>query len=79
MAKLDVESVDLAKLVDIVRECDPAALMGAIAGRTTMRDAIAAELGCSLLEAEELVDTMVGRNFLRLERAEGGIDRWMVP
>src|SRR5262249_34462866 len=63
MAKLDVEAVDLDLLVDVVREVTEAPLTGAIVGRSRLRDIVADHLECSMLEAEELVDTMVARGF----------------
>ena len=49
---------------------------GEIAGRSKMRDLVAAHLGCSLLEAEELVDTLIARGFARLERDPEGRVGW---
>ena len=44
---------------------DGAAPEGFVRGRTVLRDTVVASLGCSELEAEEVVDTMIGRGFLR--------------
>lgn len=76
MAKLDVEQVDLGALVDVVHGATEAPLSGAILGRSLLRDIVADYLSCSLLEAEELVDTMVARGFARLERDEEGREVW---
>jgi hypothetical protein len=77
MAKLDVEAVDLGKLVDVVRgTTEEAPLVGAIVGRSLLRDIVAEYLECSMLEAEELVDTMVARGFARLERDDEGREVW---
>lgn len=52
--------------------------VGAVVGRTRIRDAVALERGCSQMEAEELVDTMVEQNLLRFESdaAEPGVWRF---
>ena len=42
---------------------------GYLLGRTALRDAVAAQLACSQLEAELIVDTMISRGFLRYEGA----------
>ncbi len=76
MAKLDVEAVDLGVLVDIVHESTEAPLAGALVGRSLLRDIVADHLECSMLEAEELVDTMVSRGFARLERDDEGREVW---
>ncbi len=76
MAKLDVEAVDLEQLVDVVHGTTEAPLSGAIVGRSLLRDIVAAHLECSMLEAEELVDTMVSRGFARLERDDEGREVW---
>lgn len=79
MTKLDVEAVDLKALSDAVRgamEATP--LEGPVTGRSQVRDVVAADLGCSLLEAEEVVDTMIARGWLRLERDEDGREVWRV-
>lgn len=76
--KLDVEAIDLEQLARVVRRKCEGPLIGPITGRTNVRDIIAAHLGCSMLEAEELVDTMVARGFARLERDSEGRDVWRV-
>ena len=66
--RLCVENVDLAELVEALRarfvSAPPSGYLG---GRTALRDAVADELGCSDLEAEELVDTLVARGFVRYQ------------
>lgn len=76
MATLDVEQVDLAWLASTLQESLGAAIAGPLDGRTAMRDAAAEELGCSLLEAENVVDTLIARGFARLERDEEGREAW---
>lgn len=42
-----------------------AAPIGFVRGRTALRDAVKSKLACSDLEAEQIVDTLVARGFLR--------------
>ncbi len=56
--------------------------VGYLRGRSYFRDVIVAELGCSALEAEELVDTLENNGYIRFQgdpsvrsRAES---RWTV-
>ena len=61
----DVDLEDLAeRLEQLFGEAPP---LGYLLGRTAIRDAVSAYLGCSDLQAEEIVDTMVGRGFLKYE------------
>jgi hypothetical protein len=76
MTTLDVEQVDLAALVEAIRRCFDSDLAGTLLGRTLMRDVVAAHLGCSALEAEQLVDTMIAQGLARLERDDEGRDVW---
>jgi hypothetical protein len=41
--------------------------VGYLLGRTALRDAVARFLVCSQLQAEQIVDTMIGRGFLKYE------------
>ncbi|HVU05513.1 MAG TPA: hypothetical protein VHE30_27385 [Polyangiaceae bacterium] len=78
---MDVERVDLAAVAAMLdRELEGRAPEGFVRGRTVLRDAVMAHFSCSALEAEELVDTMVGRGFLRFSGdpaapAAGGVWR----
>jgi hypothetical protein len=66
--RLAVEEVDLAELTAALRRrFARGAPTGYLVGRTAIRDAAAKTLGCSDLEAEEIVDTMVLRGFLRYD------------
>jgi hypothetical protein len=68
MGQLTVEEVDLAELTESLRERFVGARpVGYLEGRTVLRDAAAAQLGCSELEAESLIDTLVARGFIRYE------------
>jgi len=65
---MDVEQIDLRELsVALQREFRGSPPLGAMMGRTQLRDAAAACLGCSLIEAECLIDTLVMRGYLRLD------------
>jgi hypothetical protein len=44
---------------------------GYVVGRTRLRDATAEHLGCSLLQAEQLVDTLITRGLIQFEREQG--------
>jgi hypothetical protein len=76
MGTLDVEGVDLAALVSVIRAQFDSAIPGGVLGRTLMRDIVAEHLDCSALEAEQLVDTMVARALVRLERDIEGRETW---
>jgi hypothetical protein len=59
------ESVDLAALAErLGRQAPSSAISGYLAGKTWFRDAVVSDLGCSELEAETIVDTLVNRGFL---------------
>ena len=65
---LCVEDVDLAALTDALRSrFAGAGPLGYLDGRTAIRDATRDELDCSELEAEEIVDTLVARGFVRYQ------------
>ena len=76
--KLDVEQIDLARLAEAVQRRVDGPLEGPIVDRSIVRDIVATHLGCSMLEAEQLVDTMVSRGFARLEHDSEGRDFWRV-
>ncbi len=74
---MNVEQVDLAELTGVLeRAFEGQAVEGAVVGRTRLRDGVASHLGCSSLEAEQLVDTLVSRGFVRLERTSEGAELW---
>lgn len=76
MATLDVEAIDLSAVAGTLRMRLSEAIPDALEGRTLMRDVVAEHLGASLLEAEEIVDTLVARGFVRLSRDVEGRDVW---
>lgn len=73
---VDVEEVDLAKLANVVRHRCEGPLFDTVVGKSIVRDIVAGYLGCSLLVAEQLVDTMVARGFARLEVDDEGREVW---
>lgn len=72
-----LEELDLLELRDLLRGHQDE-LGGDLDGLTRMRDLVAEHLGCSMLQAEELVDTLVARGFARLERDPEGRDGWLL-
>jgi hypothetical protein len=68
---LDVEAIDLLSLSQRLSELLPedSVLENYMEGKTRLRDLVVLELGCSALEAEQIVDTMVSRGFLHFRAA----------
>jgi hypothetical protein len=61
----DPESIDLAELASELRERCGHCIEDVVVGRTLLRDEVAQRLNCSMLEAEQLVDTLIARGFVR--------------
>jgi hypothetical protein len=78
MERFDPEQIDLAALASHLRAAIGPQAAGNIIGRTSLRDAVAEHLACSQLEAERIVDTMVGRGFLTLSRGDDGQECWEI-
>ncbi len=77
--RLDVESVDLASVTESLRRRFGAELLqDELPGRTMIRDAVVEQLGCSMLEAESIVDTMVLRGFVRVAHGAEGLPLWKI-
>jgi hypothetical protein len=74
--RLDPEAIDLAQLITQLRQAVGLPVAGNIEGRTILRDATTRLLECSQLEAEQLVDTLIARGFLRREQLEDGQIVW---
>lgn len=77
MRSLNPEEIDLLQLVRrLAADLDSEAVPGSyLEGKTAVRDRLLLYFGCSELEAEQVVDTMVARGFLRFFSApesEGG-------
>lgn len=73
---MELEQIDLAALAAALERRPRLSLSGFVRGRTEVRDAVIDQLACSASVAEELVDTLVGRGFLRFQgdpaKAQGG-------
>lgn len=65
MEYFDPESIDLAELVSELRESCGHCIEDVVVGRTLLRDQVVRRLNCSMLEAEQLVDTLIARGFVR--------------
>ena len=65
MEHFDPESVDLEELARKLRERCGHSIEDVVVGRTLLRDEVVRSLDCSMLEAEQLVDTMIDRGFVR--------------
>lgn len=73
------EDIDLAALTHTIRRAFDAPIEGTVVGRTRLRDAVAGQLRCSQLQAEQLVDTLIGRGLLTLEKTRDGAAVWRFP
>ena len=65
MEHFDPESIDLAELSNELRAACGHCIEDVVVGRTVLRDEVASRLDCSMLEAEQLVDTLIARGFVR--------------
>lgn len=74
--RLDPESIDLAQLITQLRQAVRLPIAGSLEGRTELRDATTRILECSQLEAEQLIDTLIARGFLKREQLEDGQVIW---
>jgi hypothetical protein len=74
--RFDPEAIDLASLRDVLEDRCGSFVEGDIVGRTRLRDEVIRHLGCSELEAEQLVDTMAGRGFLERQVLSDGRTGW---
>jgi hypothetical protein len=64
--KLHPEEVDLAELAQsLLADISRDGMVGYLEGRTVLRNYVIEALHSSELEAEELIDTMVSRGYLR--------------
>lgn len=70
------KTVDLAELCAVLRQgCAPEQLVGYLRGKTEMRDVLVDRFECSQLEAEDWVDTLEARRFIRFDGDPGAVDR----
>jgi hypothetical protein len=76
---MDIADVDLAAVLTQLRSrFRDTPLEGAIIGRTALRDAVAEFLGCSLLQAEQIVDTLVAEGNIQLVRSHELPPIWQI-
>ena len=78
VGRFDPESVDLADVARWLQAACGSSALGAVTGRTVMRDEVVRRLGCSLLEGEQIIDTMVARGFLVEHRLDDGRIHWVI-
>jgi hypothetical protein len=72
---MEIEAIDLAAVARLLeRELGGRAPEGFVRGRTVLRDQVVARFGCSLLEAERMIDTMIGRGFLSFSGYPGSVE-----
>lgn len=65
---MQLEDVDLETLAGSLRDRTPLGEpRGYLRGKSALRDLVVSILGCSELEAEDLVETMESRGYLRFE------------
>ncbi|HEY5958415.1 MAG TPA: hypothetical protein VIV60_17750 [Polyangiaceae bacterium] len=68
---LDLDNLDLLTVTDTLREQFANSVPGdMLEGKTAFRDLLVTSLNCSELEAEELVDTLITRGYLKFEVTE---------
>lgn len=70
--RLDPEEIDLAELAATLDSQFSRPPLGYLEGRTVARDVVVDLLRCSELEAENIVETLVSRGFLRFHEEETG-------
>jgi hypothetical protein len=76
---MDIADVDFdAVLKQLRSRFRDTPLEGAILGRTALRDAVAEFLGCSLLQAEQIVDTLVADGAIQLVRSRDMPPVWQI-
>ena len=78
MTHFDPEAIDLAHVARRLREVLGSRVEGAIVGRTRMRDQLVQELGCSQLDAERVVDTLIGRGFVVRSDEPNALASWVI-
>lgn len=65
---MNLDDLDLAELAQALRHrAPPGEPKGYLRGKAALRDLVRAIVGCSELEAEDLVETMESRGYLRFE------------
>jgi hypothetical protein len=77
---LDIDSLDLHRIAEfLARATGERNVAGAVVGLTRLRDLLVDHLSCSMLEAERVLDTMIGLRLLVLRKdPRGGPPLWNV-
>jgi hypothetical protein len=71
MKPICVDEIDLAALAEALRVRLGASLETSyLRGKTLLRDGVAAQLGCSDVEAEELVETLEVHGYVRFPQLD---------
>ncbi len=79
MTYTSLTQVDLRDLaLHLQRAFGSSEPVGAVVGRTQLRDAVVIKLECSQLQAEELVDSMVAEDLLIFEGEPGEPGVWHI-
>lgn len=81
MNTLDIDSLDLRAIAEFLAEAiGGGTVAGAVVGLTRLRDLLVDHLSCSMLEAERVLDTMIGLSLLVVRKDPGGgPPLWHVP
>lgn len=74
----DPENVDLEAVKVMLRSLCGPSVVGAVFGRTRLRDAVSRHLGCPLPKGEQILDTMIDRGHLRQQVHPDGWVYWAV-
>lgn len=74
----DPENVDFEAVKVMLRGMCGSSAARAVFGRIRLRDAVTQNFGCSALEAEQIVDSMIGRGVLRQKVHPHGWVYWAI-
>lgn len=77
---LDIDNLDLRAVAEsLARAIGGGPIVGSVVGLTRLRDLLVDHLACSMLEAERVLDTMIGLRLLVLRKdPRGGPPLWDV-
>lgn len=64
---MNLEDVDLSMVLDQLRPELGAGVVGYLRGKARMRDLLVEQRGYSIVEAEQVIDTLEARGFLEFE------------
>ena len=72
-SKLDIDNLDLRAIAEsLARAIGGEPIAGSVVGLTRLRDFLVDHLSCSMLEAERVLDTMIGLRLLVLRKDPRG-------